>query len=791
MDPQRNTNGTFGTSAVFFTAISTILGAILFLRFGYAVANVGFLGVVAIIAIGHMVTIPTAMALAEIATNQKVEGGGEYYIVSRSFGLIIGASIGIGLYLSQAISVAFYIIAFAEAFRPLMSWVQQSTGVALTDPRVVSLPALAVLALVILLKGSALGLRTLYVVVTVLFLALALFFLGRTSVATGSLHALVDTIDSPDSLFKVFAICFPAFTGMTAGVGLSGDLRDPKRSIPIGTLTATLAGMVVYVFVAWKLAASLPAEDLAADQLVMQRIALWGPIIPIGLGCATISSAIGSFLVAPRTLQAISSDQLLPWPRLSSWLARGHGARGEPFHATLVTAALALVFVALGNVNFVAQIISMFFMVTYGSICLISFLEHFAADPSYRPTFRSRWYVSFFGAALCVWLMFQMSAFYAIIAIVSMLGLYLALSHSNEDKQGLSHIVQGAIFQISRQLHVFLQKSRKESDRSWRPSVVCISQASFERFQAFDLLRWISHRYGFGTYIHLIEGYLSRSTQEEAQNTLQRLVQMADVSRSNVYVDTLVSPAYTSAVAQVIQLPGISGKENNMILFEFAKDEGGELEDIIENFNLVSAANFDVAILMSDDRSFGYRRQIHVWLVPGDYANANLMILLAYILLGHPDWKGAVIKIFSVCQQDTLEEERESLRWLIRTGRLPITAKNVELILRQGDIRTREIIGERSRDADLVIVGFRSETLRHQKADLFSGYEEVGNVLFVNTRKEIALEREVQEGTAARGDADAITDSVVSEKDASSVPETEDAASGEAAHRSMQPPEKM
>lgn len=738
------TKGTFGTSAVFFTAISTILGAILFLRFGYAVANVGFLGVLVIIGIGHMVTVPTAMALAEIATNQKVEGGGEYYVVSRSFGLIVGGAIGLGLFASQAISVAFYIIAFAEAFRPLFALIQEHFGW-IPDPRVVSLPATVLLTWIILTKGSSLGLKALYIVVAILFTSLALFFLGRTDQFDKSYQRLIETIDSPDSLFKVFAICFPAFTGMTAGVGLSGDLRDPKRSIPMGTLAATLAGMVMYGFVAYKLAVSLPAVDLAGDALVMQRIALWGPIIPIGLAAATISSAIGSFLVAPRTLQAIAGDKLLPWPALSAWLARGRGSANEPYNASLVTAAIAIVFVSMGDVDFVAQIISMFFMVTYGSICLISFLEHFAADPSYRPTFRSRWYISFFGAVLCMWLMFKMSAAYAVIAMLLMLGLYLAISRANEDKQGLAHIAQGAIFQVSRKLQVFLQKTRKREDLSWRPSVVCISPASFERLAAFDLLRWISHRYGFGTYIHLIEGYLSRDTNDIASQTLDRLVQMADVSRSNVYVDTIVSPSYALAISQVIQLPGISGKENNMLLFEFAKDGKEGLEEIVENFNLGSSLGFDVAILASSDRGFGYRREIHVWFTPDNYANANLMTLLAYILLGHPDWRGAVIKIFSIFAEENLEAEKEALQWLIHTGRLPIAAKNVELIPRPEAKQHREIICERSRDADLVVVGFRSEALKHQKSEMFSGFDSVGNVLFVNTRKEIALEREAAE----------------------------------------------
>ena len=109
----------FGTAPVFLAAISTILGAILFLRFGYAVGHVGLAGAALIILIGHAITIPTGLAVAETATNLRVEGGGEYFIISRSFGATVGGAIGISLYLSQAISVAFYLIAFAEAFRPL------------------------------------------------------------------------------------------------------------------------------------------------------------------------------------------------------------------------------------------------------------------------------------------------------------------------------------------------------------------------------------------------------------------------------------------------------------------------------------------------------------------------------------------------------------------------------------------------------------------------------------------------------------------------------------------------
>jgi amino acid transporter len=584
----------------------------------------------------------------------------------------------------------------------------------------------------------------LYGVVATLFLSLGLFFLGSTDHANAvSYETLVAHVEGPAPFFLVFAIVFPAFTGMTAGVGLSGDLKDPRRSIPLGTLAATLTGMVVYVAVAYKLAMSAPPEALARNQLIMSEIALWGPIIPIGLACATISSALGSALVAPRTLQALAGDRVLPGRLLSRFLSRGRGPTSEPRNASLVVFGLALFFVVAGDVDIVARIISMFFMVTYGSICMISFLEHFAADPSYRPVFRSRWYVSLLGAVMCGWLMFKMSITYSLLAIIVMLLLYLGISYSNPDKRGLASIFRGAIFQISRQLQVFLQKSGKtRDDDRWRPSVVCISNVSFGRLAAFELLRWISYRYGFGTYIHYQEGYLSRSTTEQSVETLRRLVKLADVSESNIYVDTLISPSYTTAICQVAQLPGISGKENNMILFEFSRKKPQELADIIDNYQLVVSSDFDVIILGSTDRDYGYHKELHVWITAADYENASLMILMAYIVLGHPDWKRGVIKLFAIYPEDELEQQREGLLELVRSGRLPISPKNIELISQKAGVNKKAIINEKSRDADLTVVGFVGEMLRRRKAELFEGYDGVGNILFVNTRSEIELVKE-------------------------------------------------
>ncbi|MGB5315602.1 MAG: hypothetical protein WBN56_06335, partial [Robiginitalea sp.] len=546
-----STKSNFGTLPVFLTAISTILGAIMFLRFGFAVGSVGFTGTLLIILLGHLVTFSTAMALAEIATNQKVEGGGEYFIISRSFGVNIGAAIGITLYLSQAISVAFYIIAFAEAFEAVKPWVAAEFGYELYDNRLFSIPALFLLIWLMVSKGAKLGVKALYIVVTILAISLILFFMGSTSYSeVFDSSKLFENVSTDKGFFYVFAIIFPAFTGMTAGVGLSGDLRDPKRSIPIGTISATVVGMVIYVFIAYKLASSASPADLVNNQLIMSQIALWGPIIPIGLAAATISSAIGSFMVAPRTLQAIGGDSVFPSKGANHWLARGTKNNNEPRNATILTSAIALIFVLMGDVNAVAEIISMFFMVTYGALCLISFMQHFAADPSYRPSFKSKWYVSLFGAVMCIYLMFKINTVYAMSAIVVMVLLYFYISFKSDTKKGMAKIFQGVIYQFSRKMQVFLQKSEKETAEDyWRPAVVCLSKESFVRYSALEMMKWISYRYGFGTYIHFVEGYLSNELREEAENKLNKLIKIGASSKSNVFLETIISPSNTGAIA--------------------------------------------------------------------------------------------------------------------------------------------------------------------------------------------------------------------------------------------------
>ncbi|KPJ92444.1 MAG: hypothetical protein AMS18_07380 [Gemmatimonas sp. SG8_17] len=731
----------FGTAPVFLASISTILGAILFLRFGFAVGNSGLLGALLIVLLGHLVTIPTALAISEIATNRRVEGGGEYFIISRSFGTTIGGAIGISLYLSQAISVAFYMIALAEAFRPLAPLLETVLPGAF-DPRFISLPATGALAILMLRRGANIGVKALWVVVAILALSLLLFALGGTPEGVEvSEPGLLDKVADPDPFILVFAIVFPAFTGMTAGVGLSGDLANPSRSIPLGVMGATLTGMVVYVLVSIKFASSAPPELLAGDQFVMSRIAVWGPIIPIGLACATLSSAIGSILVAPRTLQALAADGVTPFRRMNALLATGVGKESEPRAATVVTAFIALAMVAAGNVDIVARIISMFFMVTYGALCTISFFEHFAARPSYRPSFRSKWYLSLLGSLMCLFMMFQMDPVFALLALIVMVGIYRGLRriHGEDD---LAAIFQGVMTQVSRRFQIKLQSSAvvRRSD-AWRPSVIMVNGRTFDRASPLQFLAWVCHRYGVGTYIHYIQGLLKSETFRESRHVQANLVRLVRERKGAIYVDTMISPSLRSALSQSVQLPGVSGTENNCLLSEFMSDDPAEIyAEVEEACHLATAARISSLVLRHGDRFFGQRRSIHVWLTWHDYRNANLMILLSYILLGHPDWRRSEIRILAAFPHAAASDEQARLKEMISSGRLPVSEKNIEVIATDEKSDFAQLVRDRSMDADLVILGLTAERLRQKGFDLLLRHPELSDVLFVSAQERVAIE---------------------------------------------------
>ena len=732
----------FGTAPVFLTSICTILGAILFLRFGYAVGHVGLWGSLAIILLGHLVTIPTVLAVSEIATNRRVAGGGAYYIVSRSFGPSIGGTIGITLYLAQAISIAFYMVAFAEALQPLYDWVAATYELKL-DRRWVSVPFTVLLITLMLTKGADLGVWGLWAVSAILAVSIGAFLLGEApkEIQPEGLN-ITARIEGGDNFGTVFAVCFPAFTGMIAGLGLSGDLKNPQKSIPLGTIGATIAGMIIYALVAVKLAQSATPEELAADQFVMTKIALWGPAIYVGLGAAALSSALGSILVAPRTLQMLGRDNVLPFSQLNRLMEKGVGQTQEPVYATCVSGAIAIVFVVIGDVNYIARILTMFFIVTYGVLCAVSFLEHFAGNPSYRPTFHSRWYLSLVGTVMCGLMMIQINVVYAFISIFLMLVIYLALRHSHKGRRDLTAIFQGTMFQLTRWLQITLQRNRVISpEGGWRPSIVAITRFGVHRLGHFDLLRWICHRHGFGHFVQFIHGDYSFLDEIEARIHVDELIQRTEISRAGIFVDTLICPTFQLAVAQTLQMPGISGLPNNSILFEFDRDNPDEIDEVGQGARLAINSMFNVLILRSTKYRFGYRSSIHVWVTEDNLMNAPMMLMLAYIIVGHPEWRRASIQLFACFESADAAREADRLSTWMREGRLPISEQNVTSVSCSNGEALEAEVTYHSSQADLVIAGLVSENLDPEAVNQALGcYKGANDVLFVHSIERVAID---------------------------------------------------
>ncbi|MGB1253912.1 MAG: amino acid permease, partial [Candidatus Promineifilaceae bacterium] len=407
--PAQSAAGRFGMFAGVFTPnVLTILGIILFLRIGWVVGQTGLWGALAIVLIANAISLLTGLSLSSIATSMQVKAGGNYYLISRTLGLEIGGAIGIPLFLSQAISVAFYIIGFTEALYTLEA-VQQF------DPRLIS-TIVAVLFGVISYIGADFALKIQFFILAVLISAIISFFAGGWGEFQAPLTQGAYT--EGVSFWVAFAVFFPAVTGIEVGVSMSGDLKDPSRDIPRGTIWSILVTAFVYILVVIWFATHSSVESLLNDNMAMQSIAVVPALILAGVWASTLSSALGSILAAPRTLQAIALDRVVP-----PVFAQQMGSPTEPRVAVIASTIIAVAVIWLGDLNFVAPIIAMFFLNTYGMVNLIAGIEKLIGNPSFRPRFHIHWGLSLLGAIGCYGAMFLINTPATIVAITITYGI--------------------------------------------------------------------------------------------------------------------------------------------------------------------------------------------------------------------------------------------------------------------------------------------------------------------------------------------------------------------------------
>jgi amino acid transporter len=384
-------HGTLGTFAGVFTpSILTILGIILFLRLGFVVGSVGLGRALVIIALANLISVLTAFSLSAVATNIRVKAGGDYYLISRTLGVAFGGAIGIVLFLAQSISIAFYTIGFGEVVAALFPG---SPGYA---PQLIGATAVAVL-FVLAWLGADWATRFQFVVMAVLFAAVAAFFVGGLGRWHGA-QLVANWAPSGKMAFWVaFALFFPAVTGFTQGMSMSGDLRDPGTSLPLGTFLAVGLSAVIYFAVAVVFAAAMPGGELVSDYGAMRRVAPVAWLIDGGVIAAILSSALASFLGAPRILQSLARDRIFPW---LTPFAAGAGPLNNPRRGVLLSGAIGMTGIALGKLNLIAPVVSMFFLISYGLLNYATYHEASAKSPAFRPRFR--WFDARLSLAGCI-----------------------------------------------------------------------------------------------------------------------------------------------------------------------------------------------------------------------------------------------------------------------------------------------------------------------------------------------------------------------------------------------------
>ncbi len=676
----------FGTfQGVFTPSILTIIGVVMYLRFGWMLGHVGLLQSLALVAIGSSITFLTGLSISSLATNMRMKGGGAYFMLSRSLGLEAGAALGVPLALAQAIGVSFYVAGFSEALTgsglPVVSgW----------NPQLVGLVTLAVLAAVSSLSAD-IALKSQYFIMAAIAFSLVSFFLGGTPAEIKA--PAPEDVPAALGFWPVFAVFFPAVTGILSGLGMSGDLKNPAKSIPLGTLAAVLVGFAIYTAVPIALDAMVkdPAV-LRTDTMILQKCARWQMPILIGVWAATLSSAVGSFLCAPRVMQALSRDRLLP-----RFFGRGFGPTDDPRLASLFCFGIAALGIALGDINVLAPVLTLFNLSTYGLLNLAAASEELMANPTWRPSFRVKAGFSLAGFAGCMAAMFMISPGWTFVALVCEGGIYWHVKRRalkarwGDMRTGmLAALVRFAFRRLSRDAY---------AERNWRPNLLVMQRLPVQDTKSLELAREISDGRSLVTLASVLPGELGSDAARMAE-LRDSVLRLAEKMELETEVKLLPEPDCWKGIGEIVRTYGFGPIVPNTVVF------GPPSERNIGAFAGVArllAAQRKNLIVLGAAGAGGDGRYIDVWM-RGANGNGGLMLALAFLLQRGNAWSGHPLRVNMIIRNRTPEEAASVLAEFLRDARLQAETR----ILVSDGRPFIETINANASDSALTFIGLRA-----------------------------------------------------------------------------------
>jgi len=670
----------FGTfEGVFTPTILTILGAIMYLRLGWVVGNAGFGGALIIILLAKLVTVTTGLAIASMSTNIKIGAGGSYAIISRSLGLEIGGAIGIPLYLSQALGAALYITGFTEGWISIFPH---------HDPLQVATLVLIGLMIVSLISAKT-AMKIQYIIMFLIATSLLSFFLSRGE-RTGEITLWGGFESVP--FWAVFAIFFPAVTGIEAGAAMSGDLKNPKRSLSIGILSAIAISFVVYVALAFWMDHTIPLEKLRDQYTILIEVSSWRWLMVAAVLGATLSSALGSIIGGPRTLMALGQNKVIPFGK---YLAH-QSKKGEPRYSILFSALIIELSLILGELNTIAPLLTMFFLITYGTINLAVFIEKKTGIASYRPSFDIPIFIPLIGALWCFTAMFLINPIFAAVAILVIVFVYFWQVHLGH--QAPWGDVRAGLFTAIAEWAVRMASRMPYSAKSWKPNLMVPVEDPHYWKMRMDFIRDIAFPRGsvrvlsvrvlhhsvrdrinelVNQVFHKMESNFQVPSLQQFEEDLNKLVQPLKDEGILAVATLLEANHFLEGISIVTQaLRGMPLPPNVMFLSMSNDPEKSEgLEELI---SIAVREQMGIIVLKRHaEKVFGDRKTINLWLRGGS-PNRNLALLTALQL--ERNWNGH-LRLIRVVSDTTEKKKAETgLRQISQRGRLPLDVDQIVLV---------------------------------------------------------------------------------------------------------------
>ncbi|ELK29548.1 PREDICTED: solute carrier family 12 member 9 [Myotis davidii] len=591
-------NGAGGPGGESARKLSTFLGVVVptvlsmfsivvFLRIGFVVGHAGLLQALAMLLVAYFILALTVLSVCAIATNGAVRGGGAYFMISRTLGPEVGGSIGLMFYLANVCGCAVSLLGLVESMLDVFGVDATGSSGLRVLPQGYGWSLLYGSLLLGLVGGVCTLGAGLYARASFLTFLIQLtprpgpngsslppqvgHFTGFNSSTLkanlGAGYAKDYTTGAMMTFASVFAVLFNGCTGIMAGANMSGELKDPSRAIPLGTIVAVAYTFFIYILLFFLSSFTCDRILLQEDYGFFRAISLWPPLVLIGIYATSISASMSSLIGASRILHALAQDDLFGMILAP---AKVVSQGGNPWGAVLYSWGLVQLVLLVGKLNTLAAVVTVFYLVAYAAVDLSCLSLEWASAPNFRPTFSLfSWHTCLLGVASCLLMMFLISPGAAGGSLLLM-GLLCGLLTARGGPSSWGYVSQALLFHQVRKYLLRLDV-RKDHVKFWRPQLLLLVG---NPRGALPLLRLANQLKKGGLYVlgHVTLGDLDCLPSDPVQPQYGAWLSLVDRAQVKAFVDLTLSPSVRQGAQHLLRISGLGGMKPNTLVLGFYDD---------------------------------------------------------------------------------------------------------------------------------------------------------------------------------------------------------------------------